>query len=98
MRCRSDSKYSSRRLLWHGGARQRNPCAQARRIVLELEFAAMEPRHGRHEAQAKSGPRMGPALLQAHEAVDHARAVALGNARAVVAYRQHDLVLVGARL
>ena len=69
---------SSRGPLCQRRARQRNPRAQAGRIVLEFQFAAVEPRHRGDEAQTQSGPRPRAALLQADKAIDHARAVACG--------------------
>ena len=55
--------------------RQHQHDFEARSVVLEPNFAAVQPRDRRDEAEAEPGSRPGPALLETHEALQHALAV-----------------------
>src|SRR5580704_13397936 len=79
------------------GARQRDDAAQARMIVFEFQFAAMQARDGRGEAQAQSRPRFRAALLETHETLHHAAAVGVGNARPAIRHAERDALAVMAR-
>ncbi len=59
-------------------------------IVLELEFAAMKPRHRGGEAQPQARAGLGAALLEPHETFDHAAAIGRRDARTVIRHGQRD--------
>src|SRR5262249_31089939 len=96
--CGGRSERSRGLLRWHGDARQRNARPQARRIVLKLELAALKPSDGGDQAQAQPGTWQRTALLKAHKAIEDAGAVALWNAGAAIANREHDSILLGVGL
>jgi len=52
----------------------------------------MQPRHRRGQAQAEAGTGLRPALLQPHEALDHAAAVGFRDARAMIGDREQDAI------
>src|SRR5450830_1201168 len=58
--------------LYRPFARQRNDGFEARMVVLQRQFAAMQPRHRRGEAQAEPRARFRAALLEPDEPFDHA--------------------------
>src|SRR2546422_11762865 len=78
-------------------ARQRDHRAQAGRIVLQAQFAAVQMRDRGGEAQAQPRARLRAALLQPHEALDHAAAVVGGNAGPRVGDREQDAIPLPAR-
>ena len=82
----------SSRILYRSSARQGNDAFQARMIVLKRQFAAMQARHRRGEAQAQPGARLRAALLQPHEALDHMRAVGFRDAGAAIGDGEQDAV------
>ncbi len=57
----------------------------------------MQPRYRRGEAQAQPRARLRAALLEAHKAFDHARAVGFRNARPAVDDREQDAVALAER-
>ena len=58
----------------------------------------MQPRHRRGEAQPQPRARLRAALLEAHEALDRAAAIGLGNAAAAVGDREQDALALAHRL
>lgn len=58
--------------------------SQAGVIVRELELTAMQPCDRRGEAQARAAAGLRAALLEPHEALDHAAAIGLRNAGAAL--------------
>ena len=74
--------------------RQGNHAFQPRVIVLERQFAAMQARHRRGKAQAQPEARLRAALLEAHEAFDHARTVAFRDAGAAIGHGEQNAVAV----
>src|SRR5437763_16051019 len=59
-------------------------------VVLERELTAMQPRHRRGEAEPEAGPRLGAALLEAHETLDRTSAVGLRNAASAIRDGEQD--------
>ena len=56
-------------------ARKDEPGAEARRVVVEHKLAAMQLHDAGDEAQAQAIARLGPALIEPHEALDDALAI-----------------------
>ena len=86
---------ASSRNLYRPSPWQGNDAFEARLVVLEPQFAAMQARDRRGEAQAKPGTRLRAALLQPHEALDDAAAVGFRNARSAVGDGEQNAVALG---
>src|SRR5579859_2778642 len=69
---------------YRSGAWQLDRAFQPGMIVFELELAAVEPRDRGRQAQAEAGARLGAALLQAHEALDHPATIGFRNPRPAI--------------
>ena len=66
--------------------------------IAEPEFAAMQRRYRRREAQSQAGTGLGAARLQPHEALHRMLAVGFGNAGAVVGDAEQHGIAVAPRL
>ncbi len=66
--------------------------------IAEPEFAAMQRRHRRGQAETKAGTGQGPAGFQPHEPLHRVLAVAFGNAGAMVGDAEQHLVALAPRL
>src|SRR6476646_179153 len=71
---------------------------QTGRVVLEPHGPTMQARDRLHKAQTEAGAGLGAALLQAHETLQDALAIACRNAGAVVGDRDLNSVLVRMQL
>src|SRR3982074_418934 len=65
--------------------------------IAKPEFAAVQGRDRRSEAEAKSGTRQRTAGFQAHETLDRMLAIALGNARSMIGDAEQHLVALAPR-
>ena len=81
---------ASSRNLYRPSPRQGNDAFEARIIVCESQFAAMEPGHRGCQAQAKARSRFRAALFQPHKTLDHTRAVRFRNTWSAIGYRQQN--------
>ena len=73
------------------------PGARTGMIVGQRDGAAMPPRHRAHEAQTEPVARGAAARLEPDEAVEHALAIGLGNARSMVGHLDHRATAVAVR-
>ena len=60
--------------------------------VAQPEFAAMERRDGRRQAEAQAGTRQGAAGIEPHEALHGVLALGLGDAGAVIGDAEQHLI------
>ena len=66
--------------------------------IAEPEFAAMQRRHRRRQAEAEAGTGQRPARLQPHEPLDRMLAVAFGNAGPMIGDAEQHVVALAPRL
>ena len=81
--------------MYRSSARQGNDTFEPRRIVLEFQLAAVQPRHRSGQAQAEARARLRAALLKPHKTLDHPWPVGFRDARPLIRdAEQNSLALV----
>src|SRR5690348_5358825 len=87
---RGHGRFGSRHFLGAGAQRQGQHGAEARRIILQADGAAVETGNGSDQAQSEAAPGTRAALLEAHKALQRALAVLRRHAGAPIGDADFD--------